>query len=111
MALAGRRIDPPATDPRGRLRVAEGESEKEIVMALLKLAALGALGYVAWKYIEKQRSDSPAAFATGQPGGENFAKVRDAGPEAMADKPKREWSKADQQSDESFPASDPPSTY
>jgi len=80
-------------------------------MALLKLAALGALGYVAWKYIEKERSDSPAAFATGQPGDENFAKVRDAGPEAMADTPRREWSKADQQSDESFPASDPPSTY
>jgi hypothetical protein len=80
-------------------------------MAMLKLAALGALGYVAWKYIQKQQSDSPAAFATGQPGDENFAKVRDAGPEAMADKPKREWSRADQQSDESFPASDPPSTY
>ena len=34
-------------------------------MALLKLAALGALGYVAYKFYEKQKSDSPAAFATG----------------------------------------------
>ena len=80
-------------------------------MALLKLAALGALGYVAYKYFEQQTSDSPAAFATGQPGDENFAKVRDAGPEAMADKPARTWSKTDEEVDQSFPASDPPSNY
>ena len=52
-----------------------------------------------------------AAFATGQGTGDNFAKVRDAGPAAMADKPKREWTETDQTSDESFPASDPPGTY
>ena len=80
-------------------------------MALLKLAALGALGYVAYKFYEKQKSDSPAAFATGQPGDENFAKVRDAGPEAMADKPKRTWEKTDEAVDQSFPVSDPPSSY
>ena len=73
-------------------------------MALLKLAALGALGYVGYKYWEKQKSDSPAAFANGQATGDNFAKVRDAGPAAMADQPKREWSKADEESDQSFPA-------
>ena len=80
-------------------------------MALLKLAALAALGYVGWKYYEKTRDKSPPAFAMGQEPGENLAKVRDAGPHAMADKPKREWSKEDQASDESFPASDPPATY
>ena len=80
-------------------------------MALLKLAALGALGYVGWKYYEKTRDRSPPAFATGQEPGENFAKVREAGPHAMADKPKREWTAHDQASDESFPASDPPATY
>ena len=80
-------------------------------MALLKLAALGALGYVAYKYIAGQKSGSPAAFANNQKTGDNFAKVRDAGPEAMATTPQREWSKADEQSDQSFPASDPPSTY
>ena len=80
-------------------------------MALLKLAALGALGYVGWKYYEKSRNEGDAAFATGQGTGANFAKVRDAGPEAMADKPKREWTAQDQASDESFPASDPPGTY
>ncbi len=37
--------------------------------------------------------------------------VREAGPEAMKDKPVREWEKVDEASDESFPASDPPATY
>ena len=84
---------------------------KETIMALLKLAALGALGYVAYKYLEGQKSDSPAAFANNQTTGDNFAKVRDAGPEAMADHPTRDWSKIDEESDQSFPASDPPSNY
>ena len=80
-------------------------------MALLKLAALGALGYVGWKYYEKSKDRSPPAFAAGHEPGETLAKVRDAGPAAMADTPRREWSKADEASDESFPASDPPATY
>ena len=80
-------------------------------MALLKLAALAALGYAGYKYYEKSKTEGDAAFATGQGTGTNFAKVRDAGPEAMADKPKREWTETDQTSDESFPASDPPGTY
>lgn len=80
-------------------------------MALLKLAALGALGYVGWKYYEKSKDHSPPAFAPGQEPGSNFAKVRDAGPSAMADPPKHEWTREDRESDESFPASDPPSNY
>jgi hypothetical protein len=36
--------------------------------------------------------------------------VRPAGPEAM-DMPPRRWSKTDEESDESFPASDPPGNY
>jgi hypothetical protein len=35
--------------------------------------------------------------------------VRSAGPAAMRDKPVRAWDGVDQASDESFPASDPPS--
>lgn len=80
-------------------------------MGLLRMAALGALGYVGWKYYEKSKDTSPPAFAPGQEPGENVAKVRDAGPQAMADKPTREWSREDEASDESFPASDPPATY
>jgi uncharacterized membrane protein YebE (DUF533 family) len=80
-------------------------------MALLKLAALGALGYVGYKYYQHQKSQSAPAFASGQGNGQNFAQVREAGPHAMADKPRREWEMADEQSDESFPASDAPGNY
>jgi uncharacterized membrane protein YebE (DUF533 family) len=80
-------------------------------MALLKLAGLAALGFVGYKYYEKSKGEGHAAFAADQGTGDNFAKVRDAGPDAMADKPKREWTAQDQASDESFPASDPPGTY
>jgi hypothetical protein len=79
-------------------------------MALLKMAALGALGYAGYKYFER-KGGTRAAFADGQGADDNFAQVRDSGPAAMADKPVRNWSKADEASDESFPASDPPSTY
>lgn len=74
---------------------------------LLKLAALGTLGYVGYRYYRSH--EGRAAFAVGQPTGDND--VRDAGPDAMRDKPKREWTREDQASDESFPASDPPATY
>jgi len=36
--------------------------------------------------------------------------VRPAGPETMQDKPPK-WEKVDEESDESFPASDPPGNY
>ena len=80
-------------------------------MAMIKLAALAALGYVGWKAYAKSKGEGHAAFASGQEAGANFAKVRDAGPESMADKPRREWASEDEASDESFPASDPPATY
>jgi hypothetical protein len=74
------------------------------------MAALGALGYAGYKYFSHSQGSGSAAFASGQGDAENFSQVRDAGPSAMADKP-RDWTKADQISDESFPASDPPATY
>jgi uncharacterized membrane protein YebE (DUF533 family) len=79
-------------------------------MGLIRMAALGALGYAGYKYFKQSTSGENAAFAGGQGDRENFSQVRDAGPAAMADSP-RHWSKEDQLSDESFPASDPPSTY
>lgn len=81
-------------------------------MALLKMAALGALGYVGYKYYEKTFAhQGRAAFAGGQGNEDGVHQVRDSGPESMRDKTLREWDKADQASDESFPASDPPATY
>lgn len=80
-------------------------------MGLFRLAALGALGFLGYKYMEKSKNGGRAAFASNHPDEENFAQVRDAGPDAMGDKPQREWTAADQASDESFPASDPPATY
>lgn len=80
-------------------------------MALFKLAFAGAAAYALYKYAQRDAAPTPhAAFADGETDGSNFAKVRHAGPEGMRSNPP-EWDKTDEASDESFPASDPPSTY
>lgn len=80
-------------------------------MALFKLAFASAAAYALYRYATgKRQHEGHAAFATGETDGENFAKVRHAGPDAMRSDPP-EWDKADEASDESFPASDPPATY
>jgi len=80
-------------------------------MALLKMAALSALGYVGYKYFEKQKNPDNAAFAAGQPGDGNFSQVRDAGVSSMRDPENKGWSQTDEELDGSFPASDPPANY
>lgn len=50
-----------------------------------------------------------AAFSDGETDVENFAQTRSAGPYGMRDIPERRWDAIDEASDESFPASDPPS--
>ncbi|GAA0266736.1 hypothetical protein GCM10009127_02870 [Alteraurantiacibacter aestuarii] len=80
-------------------------------MSLLRTVTLGVLGFLGYKYYHMQTGKQNEAFAEGQAGGENTTQVRDAGPEAMADPPVREWTKVDEQGDESFPASDPPANY
>lgn len=80
-------------------------------MSILKLAALGAVGYAAYTFLrERVGHEPPVAFATGETSGPNFAQVRNAGPEGMRMDPP-EWDRIDEASDESFPASDPPATY
>ena len=80
-------------------------------MALLNVAALGVVGYIAYRCYGSSKVASHPAFASGQHFGDNFSKVRDSGPHAMADTPAREWSREDEESDQSFPASDPLSNY
>ncbi len=80
-------------------------------MGLLQWAVAGAAGYGLWKLVNRKHQEhAPAAFAEGENANGNFAKVRSAGVEGMRSDPKR-WDTVDQASDESFPASDPPSTY
>ena len=76
-------------------------------MALLKLTAIAALGYVGYRAYEKQKNKSSPAYADGQGTGG----VRDAGPSAMRDSDGKSWTETDQEGDESFPASDPPANY
>lgn len=74
---------------------------------MLKMLALGGLGYAGYRYYQKNIQRSSAAFA----GNQGNSQIRDAGPESMRDKPSRNWTKTDEESDESFPASDPPANY
>ena len=84
-------------------------------MALLKLAALGAIGYAGYRYFQSSQSGSSPAYAGGTPRDRNtsdeITPIRDSGPAAMRDTPRRKWTETDEASDQSFPASDPPSTY
>jgi hypothetical protein len=76
-------------------------------MGLMQWAVAGAIGYGIYRYANRQPGKlQHAGFAPGETDGENFAKVRHAGPEGMRSDPPK-WDK----SDESFPASDPPATY
>lgn len=80
-------------------------------MALLKLAVAGLAGYAIYRYAQNTKEEPiAAAFAPGEANRSATNQVRNAGPEAMRGDPKR-WDKVDEASDESFPASDPPSTY
>ena len=76
-------------------------------MKLLKWTALSALAWGVWRAL---KADGPppqrAAFAAGE-AGHGANQVRNAGPAAMAT-PQGEWTREDEASDESFPASDPP---
>ena len=59
---------------------------------------------------ETGKPDAAPAFRNKQKPGPKDAdvQVRPAGPEAMRDKPRKDWKPEDQAADESFPASDPP---
>ncbi|GAA3787848.1 hypothetical protein GCM10022600_05270 [Qipengyuania pelagi] len=74
---------------------------------LLKLAALGAVGYAGYKYYEKNVAENNGvAFASGQPDGA----FRDAGSEATRT-PGDTMSRTDEALDETYPASDATAKY
>ncbi|HVJ03060.1 MAG TPA: hypothetical protein VM662_12825 [Sphingomonas sp.] len=79
---------------------------------LLGAAAIGVAAFLAGRLSrrgEEEEGPTPAAFAvrTAEPG--SFNPTRDAGPEHMRDEDGVVWDEVDEGSDESFPASDPPS--
>ena len=74
---------------------------------LLKTLALGALGYVGYRYFEKNKvDDNGVAFAGGEPKGA----FRNAGTRSTATKGDT-FSKTDEALDETFPASDATAKY
>lgn len=79
-------------------------------MGLIRLALAGAAGYAFYKYATREDGEAAFAGSAGRGSTDNFSRVRDAGPHEMSNAP-RTWNKVDEASDESFPASDPPSTY
>jgi hypothetical protein len=58
---------------------------------------------------DKWKNDFSAAFADDETDHENFDQTRHAGKDSMRDHPGKNWTKVDDMSDASFPASDPPS--
>lgn len=77
---------------------------------LVKLVAFAVAGYAGYRYLNQNSDMNNGALAEGQADHDRQA-VRDAGPESMRDPVRREWTKTDQELDESFPASDPPGNY
>lgn len=68
-------------------------------------AALVGAGVLAYRAMKKRKDESE-----GEQLGASMPLVRDAGAENMSSAPQK-WSRTDERSDESFPASDSPSTY
>lgn len=75
-----------------------------------KLLLAGAAGYLGYHVLASKKGHKNAAYASDQPH-QGHTDVRDAGPSAMRDPPEREWTEVDEDSDQSFPASDPPGGY
>ena len=59
-----------------------------------------------------QPATAPAFKDSKKPGPKDGeVQIRPAGPGAMRDRPKTDWKPEDEASDESFPASDPPTPH
>lgn len=85
---------------------------KNAIVAGVGAACAAALGFLLGRRLfgaGESRDNQAAALTVDRPPGPvgNTGSVRSAGPEGMRDPPSK-WSKIDEASDESFPASDPP---
>lgn len=87
-------------------------AKKQAQPAALVLAVLGAAGAMAGAAYLARRRRTPSADGAANPGTaarrDGEGPVRSAGPAGMRSKLTRAWTKVDEASDESFPASDPP---
>lgn len=77
------------------------------ILATIGAAALGYVAVSAYRRLSERDPRGAALSDDEQHSAGGFASTRAAGPDAMRDPPKN-WSAADQASDESFPASDSP---
>lgn len=73
---------------------------------LLKLAFVGGLGALLYKSFKGSSGGNDDRGPVGSSG-----IVRDAGPHEQHGVTHHDWDVVDEQSDESFPASDPPGNY
>ena len=88
-----------------------------IAAGVAALAVLGSgrrQGDADWRRLDERRGGRRRAAAWAPdvrlaPDHPVSGGLRPAGPEAMRTRPRRRWDEVDQASDESFPASDPPS--
>ena len=87
---------------------------------LMVAGSLAGLGYILKPHLERVMSNRPSCEPVAVDGKEkdklpadapHAGPIRNAGPQAMRDRPRRRWERADENADESFPASDPPATY
>jgi len=80
---------------------------------LVRLGLLAGAGGVLYSFFRGRNRGSAPDGRGNEEAAPVFSSgvVRDAGPTAQRDPVRREWDTVDEQSDESFPASDPPSSY
>lgn len=79
--------------------------QRPLIRIVTAVAALAAGAAVIGRLLRRRATDGEPSFVALAPG---EGPIRSAGPEGMRTRLNRRWTDADEASDESFPASDPP---
>lgn len=79
--------------------------QRPLIRIVAAVAALAAGAAVIGRMLRRRDSNGERRFVALAPG---EGPIRSAGPEGMRSRLNRRWTDADEASDESFPASDPP---